>query len=168
MKRILAVLASNGRFVEISKRDVWDDAAVVAARPDVTYFLVDLAAIDARRTGADRADVWGIDAPHFASAAPSNRCRRRCFPIHEAVDAFRLMQQAKHTGKIVITQPVAEQLQPFVVDGTYLVTGGLGGLGLQTALLVGRAGGTPPDSTGTPANRSQRCSSNSMRWPPTV
>ena len=38
----LAVLAQDGRFVEIGKRDVWSAAQMAATRPDVGYFLVDL------------------------------------------------------------------------------------------------------------------------------
>ena len=61
------------------------------------------------------------------------------FPIQEAVAAFRFMAQAKHMGKIVVTQeedlPGPPERTPFTVrgDGTYLITGGLGGLGLQVA-----------------------------------
>ena len=66
------------------------------------------------------------------------------------------MQQAKHIGKIVVTQPALEPLPDvqsairFRENGTYLITGGLGALGLQVAewlvehgarhlLLVGRS-----------------------------
>jgi hypothetical protein len=52
------------------------------------------------------------------------------------IDVFRLMAQGKHTGKLVI----AQEPQPFAIreQGTYLVTGGLGGLGLAVAeWLVG-------------------------------
>jgi short-subunit dehydrogenase/acyl carrier protein len=69
------------------------------------------------------------------------------------------MAQVKHTGKIVVTQPDAigasaghrHQLHP---ERTYLITGGLGALGLQVAtalvqrgartlLLIGRSAPTP-------------------------
>ncbi|MEZ4681402.1 MAG: SDR family NAD(P)-dependent oxidoreductase [Caldilineaceae bacterium] len=133
IEKNLAVLAPNGRFVEISKRDVWDEGAVAAARPDVAYSLVDLAATT-REEPALIQQMYRELTPHFASGALQPLPQTR-FPIHEAVDAFRLMQQGKHTGKIVITQPVAEQIA-IRADGTYLVTGGLGGLGLQTALWL--------------------------------
>ena len=66
-------------------------------------------------------------------------------------DAFRYMQQGKHQGKIVITQKHLTLLSP---QGTYLITGGLGAIGLQVAqwlvtkgveniVLVGRNGIKP-------------------------
>ena len=66
------------------------------------------------------------------------------FPAEDVVDAFRYMQQARHIGKIVVTyckglscfepqKPTKEQSLCLSADGTYLVTGGLGGFGLETA-----------------------------------
>ena len=56
---------------------------------------------------------------------------RRVFPVQRAVAAFRHMEQARHTGKIVLEHPP----RPAAVreDGTYLIVGGLGGLGLAVA-----------------------------------
>ena len=63
---------------------------------------------------------------------------RRVFPIREAVSAFRYMAQAKHTGKIVISQQAgvagaSPPVQGVRGDSTYLITGGLGALGLLVA-----------------------------------
>ena len=58
------------------------------------------------------------------------------FPIERATDAFRHMAQAKHIGKIVLTfgKESAPPLEgPFRSDATYLITGGLGALGLEIA-----------------------------------
>lgn len=53
----------------------------------------------------------------------------KTFSRSQAPHAFRYMAQAQHTGKIVVTQH-AYQVR---ADGTYLITGGLNGLGLLTA-----------------------------------
>ena len=66
---------------------------------------------------------------------------RRTFGYAEAKDAFRFMAQAKHIGKIVISRDRARRYQAPAIsaDATYLVTGGLGALGLQIArTLVAR------------------------------
>jgi NAD(P)-dependent dehydrogenase (short-subunit alcohol dehydrogenase family) len=66
------------------------------------------------------------------------------FEAEEVIEAFRYMQQARHIGKIVVTyrngisgatmaQPPARPSLVLPEDGTYLVTGGLGGFGLRTA-----------------------------------
>jgi len=70
----------------------------------------------------------------------------KAFPLADAVAGFRYMAQAKHIGKVVITQsrrepagPAETRIRP---DGTYLVTGGRGGLGLHVArALMARNGG---------------------------
>ena len=55
----------------------------------------------------------------------------------DAVSAFRYMAQARHVGKVVLRQPYVDlHITP---EGTYLIAGGLGGLGLSCAKwLVGR------------------------------
>src|SRR5439155_1637133 len=59
----------------------------------------------------------------------------KLYPLQRAKAAFRYMQQAKQIGKVVITLPdtfMPDQVY-FRPDGTYLITGGLGGLGLAVA-----------------------------------
>ena len=58
---------------------------------------------------------------------------RHTFDVEHVVDAYRYMAQAKHIGKIVVTQNIEETRPVIRPDGTYLVTGGLGGIGLLTA-----------------------------------
>src|SRR5262249_11022641 len=53
----------------------------------------------------------------------------------QAKRAFRFMQRAKQIGKVVIIVPNENLSCPicFHAEGTYLITGGLGGLGLAVA-----------------------------------
>ena len=74
----------------------------------------------------------------------------RIFSADDSVSAFRYMQQAKHVGKIVIvpakysdrTAQAQSRLRTarFSGDASYLITGGLGGLGLRTALWMAERG----------------------------
>jgi len=75
------------------------------------------------------------------------------FSIHDAPDAFRTLQAARHIGKIVLTV-AAGRAVPVRANGSYLITGGLGGLGLKIAehlarlgaghlVLSGRSGASP-------------------------
>ncbi|MEZ4727505.1 MAG: type I polyketide synthase [Caldilineaceae bacterium] len=130
IEKNLAVLAPGGRFVEISKRDIWDEVQMAAARPDVHYFLVDLAAVTQEEPELVQA-MYAELTPQFADG----RLRplpTQCFPIGETINAFRTMQQARHTGKIVVTQPAGDRIT-IHKEATYLITGGLAGLGLHTA-----------------------------------
>ncbi len=59
------------------------------------------------------------------------------YPIAEAKSAFRRMQQARHIGKIVLQMPSRCNRAP---DRSYLMTGGLGALGLHTAGYLAQLG----------------------------
>jgi short-subunit dehydrogenase/acyl carrier protein len=59
------------------------------------------------------------------------------YPLTEAKTAFRRMQQARHIGKIVLQMP--NPLQPRG-DRSYLITGGLGAIGLHTAAHLAQLG----------------------------
>src|SRR6201999_199318 len=58
--------------------------------------------------------------------------------VSPARDAFQLMAKGGHIGKIVLSMQdqaamVRRDLSRFEADATYLITGGLGGLGLVAA-----------------------------------
>jgi myxalamid-type polyketide synthase MxaB len=135
----LSVLRSMGRFVEIGKTDVWQPAQVAAARPDIKYFLVDLFELTQQQPERIQAMMKQL-LPQFQDQR-LKPLPQTVFPTAQAIDAFRYMQQAKHIGKIVIRQPEIRQsnslapLTRFQIreDGAYLITGGLGGLGLELA-----------------------------------
>jgi NAD(P)-dependent dehydrogenase (short-subunit alcohol dehydrogenase family)/acyl carrier protein len=73
----------------------------------------------------------------------------RVFSIAHAVSAFRHMAQAKHVGKVILSLqerrasvvPAAPREVRFSQNGTYLITGGLGGFGLATARWIAERGG---------------------------
>jgi acyl transferase domain-containing protein/acyl-CoA synthetase (AMP-forming)/AMP-acid ligase II/acyl carrier protein/SAM-dependent methyltransferase len=148
----LSVLAPGGRFIEIGKRGIWDLEQVARLRPDVSYhtLALDRMVIEDRTTvSATLAEVLRrIEAGEFRSLP------YRDFPIGEALAAFRLVQQSRHVGKVVLTfptgRPGSSMIQP---EGTYLIAGGLGGLGIEAAgwligkgarhlALLGRSGAT--------------------------
>ncbi|MCB8984307.1 MAG: type I polyketide synthase [Ardenticatenaceae bacterium] len=123
-----AVLGENGRFLEIGKRGIWTPAQVAAFNPTLAYYAYDLADV-ARDEPHLIGEMFAALKAQF-EAGGLRPLPLRTFPISRAVDAFRFMSQAKHVGKLVLTQ----QEVPLVrTDGAYLVTGGLGGLGLAVA-----------------------------------
>ncbi|MGZ4740502.1 MAG: SDR family NAD(P)-dependent oxidoreductase, partial [Ilumatobacteraceae bacterium] len=128
--RSLDVLAVGGRFLEIGRRDVWSPERVAAARPDAEYHIVFLGDLTVGDPAAIRRMLDTL-MPRFASG------ELRPLPVTEydsdhVVDAFRLMAQARHIGKIVVRQRRVGVV-PINTHGTYLVTGGLGGIGLALA-----------------------------------
>ena len=145
--RSLAALAERGRFLEIGKRGVWTSEQAARVRPEARYHVVDLAG----RLHADPASVRPAfrDAVESVASGAVEPLPVTVFPHTQVADAFRYMAQARHIGKIVVTQEVEDKAPPARTgsapraDGTYLVTGGLRGLGLLSARwLAERGAGT--------------------------
>ncbi|WNZ21413.1 SDR family NAD(P)-dependent oxidoreductase [Leptolyngbya sp. NK1-12] len=124
----LSVLSERGRFVEIGKRQVWTAAQVAAIKPGATYHLIDLMAI-----AQQQPQLIQTRLRHLLQLVPP--LPATVFPIQKVVQAFRTMQQAQHIGKIVVTHQATPTGGTFSVRpaGAYLITGGLGGLGLLLA-----------------------------------
>jgi acyl transferase domain-containing protein len=127
--------AKNGRFAEIAKRDIWTREQMASVRPDIDYEIVALdGTIVADPEHIKRLLVEVSDglADGVWEPLPSE-----IYPLTEAKTAFRRMQQARHIGKIVLQMP--KPLQPRG-DRSYLITGGLGAIGLHTAAYLAQLG----------------------------
>ncbi len=130
----LAALAQGGRYVEIGKIGIWTAEQMAQERPDVAYFPFDLSLAEQAEPGLI-AGLLGELSENFA-AGTLGALPHKAYPVAEAVSAFRLMAQAKHMGKVVISMDAAAERKPaFSVapDVSYLITGGLGALGLGVA-----------------------------------
>ena len=127
--------AQNGRFVEIAKRDIWTREQMTAARPDIAYEIVALDWACVQRPEHIRSLLDEVsDGLATGEWTP---LPAEVYPLSEAKTAFRRMQQARHIGKIVLQMP--NPLQPRG-DRSYLITGGLGAIGLHTAAYLAQLG----------------------------
>jgi len=131
--RSLAALAANGRFVELGKTGIWTTEQVAAVRPDVSYHAFYLGELLDADPGFGNRLLRALVADVESGAL--GPLPVRSFPVAEAAAAFRHMAQARHIGKVVLTQPVeppdgSPQIRP---AAEYLITGGLGALGLAIA-----------------------------------
>ncbi|MCE9529721.1 MAG: type I polyketide synthase [Planctomycetes bacterium] len=139
--RSLELLSPGGRFVEIGKKDIFQNTSIDLApfRSSVSFHAVDLSAVVQRKPQWIGRRLRAIVA-NFESGAytpiPSLP-----YAAQNVDDAFRLMAQGKHRGKVVVTSDpvnpptkILSHTQPVVrADASYLITGGLSGLGLRTA-----------------------------------
>lgn len=150
----LSCLGESGRFVEIGRHNIWSEDAMSQARPDVSYSIL---AVDVLKE-EDPARVGGalrrvMESISDGRLTPLIHTR---WPLAETGAAIDFMRSARHIGKIVLTiSPFSnKQLRG---DRTYLVTGGLGGIGCALAgwladrgagaiVLNGRADPTLPFS----------------------
>jgi NADPH:quinone reductase-like Zn-dependent oxidoreductase/NAD(P)-dependent dehydrogenase (short-subunit alcohol dehydrogenase family)/aryl carrier-like protein len=131
----LALLKPGGHFVEIGKTGIWDHAKVAEIYPGRHYHPLYLGEVAAARPEHVRGMLEEILAD--IGRGELHALPVRCWPLDEAEAAFRFMGQGHHTGKIVITQSPAPAIR---ADASYLVTGGLGGLGLACAAGLADAG----------------------------
>jgi acyl transferase domain-containing protein len=154
----LSVLRTGGRFLELGKTDLWDQARVDQARPGVTFFPIALdrmMAEEAGRVGELMREVIEQFVQRKLDPLPL-----RTFRIERSMEALRHMARAEHIGKVVIQAApesvLGERGLSLREEASYLVTGGLGGLGLKVAhwlvdrgarnlVLVGRS--APSDRT---------------------
>ncbi|MEO0867219.1 MAG: SDR family NAD(P)-dependent oxidoreductase [Cyanobacteria bacterium J06642_11] len=140
--RSVGVLATNGRFIEIGKGEGITPEQIDQTRPDIKHFIVDLAALCPQEPELVQSMlnhlVNQVDQGVWKPLPTTE------FTHDSVIEAFRTVQQAKHVGKVVVTQPQGALTTPEAIEfcdrGTYLVTGGLGGLGLTMAQWMAERG----------------------------
>jgi acyl transferase domain-containing protein/NADPH:quinone reductase-like Zn-dependent oxidoreductase/nucleoside-diphosphate-sugar epimerase/acyl carrier protein len=132
-------LASNGRFIELGKRNVLSADEARALRSDVAYTVFDLGE-EAER---DRELIPTLLARTGAMVAGG------CFPalpVHvepyaNARVAIKGLAHARHIGKhVLLHRAHADEALTVRSDAAYLITGGLGSLGLRCAEWLANRG----------------------------
>lgn len=137
----LEAMAPGGRFIEIGKRDLHQHGRLRLwqLRHNASYHVVDLAALAVERPaylGRLLRNILALIDENLLQPLPS-----RLFPVDETASAVRHLAQGGHIGKVVVTvdpfnppacEPSDEVIE-FRADGTYLITGGLGGIGRAVA-----------------------------------
>jgi myxalamid-type polyketide synthase MxaB len=125
-----AALRNGGRFVEIGLLGIWTSEEAAARRPDIAYHAFELyQTVDRDPTLPQR--TLGEVRTWFEEGR-LHPLPGRVLPVRDAVEAYRFLQQARHVGKVALS--FAPESAPAVhADGSYLITGGLGALGLRVA-----------------------------------
>ena len=162
----LSCLAEFGRFIEIGKRDIYQNARIPLwpLRRNASFHVVAMDAVFAGDEALTRQmleEISGLVEKGALCPLPF-----RSFPACRVDSAFRLMAQGKHIGKVVVAFPEpflprrGEPLRPaFAInsDGCYLITGAFGGFGKVLAqwlveggarhlVLTSRGGAATPDA----------------------
>jgi acyl transferase domain-containing protein/NADPH:quinone reductase-like Zn-dependent oxidoreductase/thioesterase domain-containing protein/SAM-dependent methyltransferase/acyl carrier protein len=138
MTRSLACVGNRGRFLELGKRDFYENTSVglYPFRHNVSYHAIDLSQLMAespREANGLLRDVF--EGPNSLPPLPL-----RILPAAQIQNGFRQMGQGTHIGKLVVdmTQTWGMVLRTpgdakIRGDATYLLTGAFGGIGLETA-----------------------------------
>ncbi|MGA9674438.1 MAG: sulfolipid-1 biosynthesis phthioceranic/hydroxyphthioceranic acid synthase [Mycobacterium sp.] len=138
----IELLAFGGRFVEIGKRDIYGGTrlGLFPFRRNLAFYGVDLGLMTVTHPDRLRDLLSTVYQLVADGALPMPQSTH--YPLAEAVTAIRMMSGAQHTGKLVLDVPHTgrsrvvvppAQARVFRGDGAYIVTGGLGGLGLFLA-----------------------------------
>jgi acyl transferase domain-containing protein/acyl carrier protein len=137
----ISVLGRYGRFVEIGKRDIYEDRPLGLApfRRNLSFFAVDLAAMLVERRELVRAlflqILKGFEDGTLRPLPVTT------YPASQVAEMFQCMAGARHIGKLALIFNEAEvTVRPphpgrpqFRGNGGYLITGGMGGIGLLAA-----------------------------------
>ncbi|MET8009438.1 type I polyketide synthase [Streptomyces sp. NPDC005271] len=144
----LESLRPFGRFLELGVRDILSDAPLGLAplRHNITFSTVDLMELQTARPQVVATMLREVLTAFAAGSLKPLRCTT--FPLADATEAFRQMAGARHIGKLVLTIPQEGETSAVLPDGpltvrdggTYIVTGGLRGLGLATARWLAAQG----------------------------
>ena len=147
----LELLTFGGRFIEIGKRDIYGDSrlGLFPFRRNLSFHAVDLGLLTVTRPRKVKALLDTIFADMASGALPLPETTH--YPLDDAATAIRVMGAAEHTGKLVLDVPrkgryraalPPEEAPAFRSDGAYVITGGLGGLGLYLAekMAIGGCG----------------------------
>jgi acyl transferase domain-containing protein/acyl-CoA synthetase (AMP-forming)/AMP-acid ligase II/NAD(P)-dependent dehydrogenase (short-subunit alcohol dehydrogenase family)/acyl carrier protein len=153
----MAVLNDQGRFIEIGKQDIWSSDKVTQVAPSINYSIVDLWQITQDNPELIQQMLRELHSRGERPFAPTSVLQidqqrsqfnseilkplpYSVFTKEQTIDAFRYMQQGKHQGKIIIAQESFEDRGKLLFapthktfTGTYLITGGMGAIGLQVA-----------------------------------
>ncbi len=124
----LGLLAEGGCFVEIGKRGIWSGSQIAERRPDVKYHVLELAEV--MRTAPETLRPMLLQLAKEVEEGKLPPLPIRAFPIARAASALRYMREGLHTGKIILKTPAWDD---DLAAGSWLITGGFGGLGLALA-----------------------------------
>ncbi|POF29194.1 type I polyketide synthase [Roseibium marinum] len=135
MERSIEVLKPFGRFLELGKRDYYGNTRIGLRpfRQNLTYFGIDADQLLTRQPKL-AVDLF-VKLVELFEDGTLRPLPHRVFEAADVVDAFRLMQQAGHIGKIVIRPPEVPASIPTATDiafdgnAVYVIAGGFGGFG---------------------------------------
>jgi len=135
-------LVSGGHFLEVGKTDLWDQERADALNPGVQFHAIALD--DMMREQPERVGEMLQALSRDLHRGRLKPLTLQSYDIRHLPEALRTMSRAEHLGKLVIRAAAgtAEDHSLFHARACYLVTGGLGGLGLELARwLVDRGAG---------------------------
>lgn len=128
----LQMLRPGGRFVEIGRVGIATPEEITTRRPDVAYSVVALDQIEIPRFATLLRAIVEAVAADRTLLPPLET-----MGLSRAQQGFASMMRSEHIGKLVALPELPATIRN---DGTYVVTGGMGGLGPWIADWLRRRG----------------------------
>ena len=128
----LAMLKPGGRFIEIGRVGIATPQEVTTQHPDIDYHVVSLDQVAVPTFAALLKSIVEAVAADRTLLPPIST-----MALNRVSRGFAAMMRAEHIGKLVA---LPEHPAAIRADGTYVVTGGLGGLGPWIAAWLKRRG----------------------------
>ena len=144
LEESLRLVAEGGRFIELGKRELFDEQRLAALGRRLEYLPFDIVELGQRDPAHLRALV--TRALSEAASGSFRPLPTRLFASSTVNESLRVMAGGQHIGRLVVLGPDAMQVAPsgepvaISAHGSYLVTGGLGALGLAAAEWLARQG----------------------------
>jgi len=144
MRESLEALAIGGRYVEIGKRDIAENNALPLApfHKNLSYAALDIDGLMANN--CELLLSTGHAVMKCFESGEYQPIQATSYPASAAVAAFRALADRSRIGPLAIRfadQEVEVAREPRVRrDGTYLITGGLSGFGLEIAARLAEQG----------------------------
>ena len=168
ISKSLSILRAYGRFLEIGKTDIYQNRMIglLPFQDNLSYFAIDLDRLLRQRPDTVRSLF--AEVMEHVERGDYRPLPLTEFPAEQTAEAFRYMAQRKNIGKVVVAirgesasaaggrgqrfrraAGIQEGRERQVAeagvvrqDATYLITGGLGALGLQLADWLSAQGAT--------------------------
>ena len=147
MRKSVHCLAPGGHFIELGKQS-FERHESLPLRPfmeNLNYSSVDFDRLTRQQPEIMLSIVDRVLQLMVEGAIPPLPCQ--AFPLAQTREAFRVMARGDYVGKLALRHDTAglrvrrhTSGYLFKRDGSYLITGGLGGFGLQTAQWMSEQG----------------------------
>ena len=135
----LSILRRFGRFLDVTKRDIYNDLRVGLSpfRKGLTYSAIDLEQVI--HFEPETIQEWMQTLKADIESGAVQPLPLQTFSYNQAIEAFRCLSMARHIGKVVLQAQPPEEVLPHwqpSAEGTYIVTGGMGGFGREVVLWL--------------------------------
>ncbi|WP_432773011.1 SDR family NAD(P)-dependent oxidoreductase [Francisella salimarina] len=145
----LAVLAPFGHFIELGKRDIFDNnsLAMKVFRNNITFSGIDLDQLIKYKP--ELIQQMLVELTAYFDDQTLMPLPYQEFTMGNIQEAFRCMQQGRQLGKVIVNMQTKDKAyldtwsnKKANINGAYIVTGGTQGFGFYSAIELAKHGAT--------------------------